>query len=243
MQEKIRIAKAMANAGFCSRREAEKFIEKKQVKVNGEIVTHPAFKVAEEDHITCQHKTIKHANQKTRLWLYNKPKGLICSHSDPQGRPTIFEKIHVGIDHVKSIGRLDFNSEGLILITNNGHLAQNLSHPSTGWKRKYRVRVHGKIQKDKFDLVQQGINFEGIQYRPAEIVVEKQSNTISWLNITVVEGKKHEVKKICEFLSLKVTRLIRISFGPFQLGKMEQGSMKEISSEIIEKQLKKYISS
>lgn len=224
-----RIAKVIARCGYCSRREAEKLIADGCVKVNGVVITSPALNITDQS-IKINDKLLN-TKEKTRLWLYNKPKGTVVSlTSDKKGVPTIFELLPKNMPRVIAIGRLDINTEGLLLLTNNGELSNYISSPKTAWTRHYRVRVHGKLNKERFeDLSKHGPVINGIKYKPLKIKVEKEGESAnSWLQVSITEGKNREVKNIMGDLGLTVTRLIRTGFGPFHLGKLESGMLKEV---------------
>ncbi len=232
-----RIAKVIARAGICSRRDAEKMIALGQVKLNGKILKTPATLVTDNDVIMVKEKKLPKA-EKTRLFLYHKPAGRITTNKDEQNRPTIFEALPKEMPRVVSVGRLDMNSEGLLLLTNDGELARYLEHPKTGWKRKYRVRAYGKVDINKLESLKNGITYEGIKYNSIEAKFEKEQGKNNWLEVTLKEGKNREVRKVMEAIGLTVNRLIRISYGPFQLGKLPKGGVTEIT----EKNLKDQIS-
>ena len=226
---KQRIAKQISRSGYCSRRKAEALITEKKVTLNGELVLTPATLVSDEDDITIHGKLLSKA-EKTKLWCYHKPSGLITSHSDPEGRPTIFGQLKsFGKKHIIAIGRLDLNTEGLLLLTNDGGLARYLELPSTKWKRVYRVRVFGKLDHAKLDSLAKGLTHKGVNYGRIDCEIEKEGTHNSWLKMSIYEGKNREIKNICEALDLKVNRLIRISYGPIQLGLLPKGEHKQVS--------------
>lgn len=222
-----RIAKVIAHAGLCSRREAERWIESGRVKVNGTAILSPALTVTPNDKVEVDGKLIGATPLTPRLWLYHKPKGLITTHSDPQGRPTVFSRLPSGMPRVISIGRLDYNTEGLLLLTTDGELARKYELPSTGLKRHYRVRVFGTVDMAKLEALQYGITISGIHYAPAEVTLEQQTGKNSWLGVSLREGKNREIRTIFEHFGLQVSRLIRVSYGPFSLGKLAVGEVKE----------------
>lgn len=235
-EKKERIAKIMASAGLCSRRDAEKWILDGRVKVNGVVLTTPAFTVSEEDVILVDGKPIAE-KQERRLWCYHKPTGLVTTHKDPQGRPTVFASLPKYLPRVISVGRLDLNSEGLLLLTTDGALARELEHPSKGWKRKYRVRIHGTLTPEIQKRLAKSVTIQGIRYAPCEAVVEQVKGTNTWISITLTEGKNREIRKLMAFFGLEVTRLIRISYGPFQLGNLEKGEVREVSKKALKELL------
>jgi 23S rRNA pseudouridine2605 synthase len=223
-----RVAKVIARSGYCSRREAEKLIAEGSVKVNGKIINSPALDITDQS-IKINNKLLK-TKQPTRLWIFNKPKGIIVSHDDPSKRLSVFNLLPKTMPRVISIGRLNINTEGLLLLTNNGELAKYISHPTTQWTRRYKARVYGKIDESRFErLAKKGIMINGIKYAPIKIQIDKQGNANSWLTISLIEGKNQAIKKVLEYFGLQVNRLIRISFGPFHLGKLEIRGLKEIS--------------
>lgn len=231
-EKKERIAKVIAAAGICSRRMAEACIAAGRVKVNGEILSTPAFFISPTDKIYVDDKPVG-TKQETRLWCYHKPPGLVTTHKDPKGRPTVFEKLPAYLPRVVSVGRLDLNSEGLLLLTTDGSLARKLEHPSTGWKRKYRVRIHGVLTPDIQKKLQKGVTVKGIHYAPCQIETERIQKTNSWLLITLTEGKNREIRKMMDFVHLPVTRLIRTAYGPFQLGNLERGAIREVTKKAL----------
>jgi 23S rRNA pseudouridine2605 synthase len=232
----IRIAKAIARAGLCSRRDAERWIEAGRVSINGEVLKSPARDVGPADRIQVDGKPLP-APEPVRLWRYHKPRGLVTTHRDPQGRPTVFEKLPPEMPRVVSIGRLDFNTEGLLLLTNDGALARHLELPATGWLRRYRVRAHGRVSQESLDKLKDGIEVEGVRYGPIEAVLDKEQGANVWLSIGLREGKNREVRKILSTLHLDVNRLIRVSFGPFQLLDLEPGAVEPVRRRVLADQL------
>ena len=233
---KERIAKRMARAGLCSRRQAEVWILDGRVKVNNKVLTTPAFTVSDRDKVEVDGKIISQ-KERTRLWLFHKPAGTVTTNRDPEGRKTIFEMMPQDLPRLMSVGRLDINTEGLLLMTNDGGLSRVLELPSTGWLRRYRVRVHGRVKQEELDKLQEGIAVEGVLYGSIEARLEHEQGTNSWLSVALREGKNREIKKVLGHLGLEVTRLIRISFGPFQLGDLPKGTVREIRSRMLRDQL------
>jgi len=231
-----RIAKRMARAGLCSRREAEKWILDGRVRVNNKLLTTPAFTVSDRDKVEVDGNLISQ-KERTRLWLFHKPSGTVTTNQDPEGRKTIFELFPEDLPRLMSIGRLDINTEGLLLMTNDGGLSRVLELPSTGWLRRYRVRVHGRVKQEDLDQLQEGIAVEGILYGSIDAKIEHEQGTNAWLSVALREGKNREIKKVLGHLGLEVTRLIRISFGPFQLGDLPTGAVREIRSRMLRDQL------
>ena len=231
-----RIAKVIARAGVCSRRDAERLIAECRVKINGEIVDTPARKVQPADLVEVNGVALP-APGASRLWRYHKPAGLIVSHRDPRGRQSVFDALPKDLPRVVSIGRLDFTTEGLLLFTNDGELERKLELPATGWTRRYRVRVHGTVEQSALDRLKQGITITGIRYGPIEARIERKQGTNLWLSLALKEGKNREIKRVCEHLGLQVNRLIRISFGPFQLGDLGKGDVEEVPARILRDQL------
>ena len=234
--EPVRIAKALARAGLCSRREAERWIAQGRVSVNGEVLGSPARDVSAKDRILVDGNPLP-APEPPRLWRYHKPKGLVTTHADPQGRPTVFDGLPKHLPRVVSIGRLDFNTEGLLLLTNDGALARHLELPATGWMRRYRVRAHGSVTQAALDKLKDGIELSGVRYGPIEAVLDKPQGTNVWLTLGLREGKNREVRKILESLDLTANRLIRISFGPFQLLELEPGGVEPVKNRVLIEQL------
>jgi 23S rRNA pseudouridine2605 synthase len=235
--EKMRIAKAMARAGLCSRRDAERWIADGRVTVNGQKISSPALDVGPKDRIAVDGEALPDA-EPARLWRFHKPKGYVTTHSDPEGRPTVFDHLPKELPRVVSIGRLDFNTEGLLLLTNDGELARHLELPSTGWLRKYRVRAHGVITQARLDTLKDGIEIDGVRYGPIEAALDgHQGGGNVWMTIGLREGKNREVKNILASLDLKVNRLIRVSFGPFQLMDLDEGKAESVKRRVLADQL------
>jgi 23S rRNA pseudouridine2605 synthase len=232
----MRIAKALARAGLCSRREAERWIEQGRVSLNGEILTSPARDVSPADRILVDGAALPRA-EPPRLWRYHKPRGQVTTHRDPEGRPTVFDALPDHMPRVISIGRLDFNTEGLLLLTNDGALARHLELPATGWLRRYRVRAHGSVTQDALDKLQGGIEINGVRYGGIEATLDKTQGANVWLGIGLREGKNREVRTVLETLGLAVNRLIRISFGPFQLLDLESGAVEAVKRRVLIEQL------
>jgi 23S rRNA pseudouridine2605 synthase len=234
--EPMRIAKAMAHAGLCSRRDAEKWIEQGRVAVNGVVLATPAYVVKPGDTVTVDDEPLPET-EAPRLWRYHKPKGLVTSHKDPQGRKTVFEALPSDLPRVVSVGRLDLNTEGLLLLTTDGELARHLELPSTGWLRRYRVRAHGKVTQADLDRLAKGMTVEGVHYGPVEARIDREQGGNVWLTLGLREGKNREVKRLLEALGLTVNRLIRVSFGPFALGELAPGKAEEVKQRVLKEQL------
>ena len=231
-----RIAKRLARAGLCSRRDAERWIEEGRVAVDGKVLKTPAFLVTEDSQIVVDGKPLAAADR-TRLWRYNKPAGLVTSHRDPQGRTTVFERLPQDMPRVISVGRLDLNSEGLLLLTNDGELARRLELPSTGWLRRYRVRVHGAPEPAALAALEKGITVDGVTYGSIKAVLDRQQGSNAWLTVGLKEGKNREIRKVMEHLGWSVSRLIRIAYGPFQLGLLPEGDVEEVPTKALKEQL------
>lgn len=227
-----RIAKAIARAGICSRRDAERLIEEGRVAVDGKVLTTPAFLVGPDAVITVDGKPLG-PPERTRLWRYHKPAGLVTTHKDPQGRRTVFEALRQQLPRVISIGRLDLNSEGLLLLTNDGALARRLELPETGWTRRYRVRVHGTPEPKQLEALAKGITIDGIHYGPIQATLDRVSGSNAWLTVSLKEGKNREVRRVMEHLGFTVSRLIRTAYGPFQLGHLPPGGVEEVPPKVI----------
>lgn len=226
-----RIAKAMARMGACSRRDAERFIEQGRVSVNGAIIDSPVHFVTDADSIWLDGNALQ-GKAPTQLWRYHKPAGLITSNHDPEGRPTVFDALPETLPRVMSVGRLDLNSEGLLLLTNNGELAGFLEHPDTGWLRKYRVRMRGVPSEEVRRSLKKGVTIDGIMYRGIGVKLEREGEN-SWAEVTLCEGKNREIRKVFEHFGHPVSRLIRISYGPFQLGKIEAGGVELVANKAL----------
>lgn len=235
-QDGERIAKYLARAGVASRRESERLIEAGRIKVNGKVLKTPAFKVTDKDEILFDNQPVA-GKQPPRLWRYHKPTGLMTTHKDPEGRPTVFEKLPQDLPRVISVGRLDMNSEGLLLLTNDGELARALELPSTGFQRRYRARAFGHITQEKLDTLQKGIVIDGVPTGPIEAVLERQQRGNAWIRVTIKEGKNREVRRALADLGLEVNRLIRVSYGPFQLLGLGKGQVEEVKPRILRDQL------
>ncbi len=231
-----RLAKFMARSGVCSRRQAEEYIRQLRVTVNGKTVDTPAFNVEGTEKILFDGEKLP-TKENNRLWLYHKPTGLVTTHKDEKGRPTVFENLPAGLPRVISVGRLDLNSEGLLLLTNSGELSRALELPSNGWSRRYKVRVYGFVDEKKLQSLQNGIEIEGVQYGAIKAVVESKQGTNMWLSVTLSEGKNREVRKVMKSLGLEVSRLIRLSYGPFQLGSLRPGEVREVPQKVLKEQL------
>ncbi|WP_298745054.1 pseudouridine synthase [uncultured Brevundimonas sp.] len=241
-----RIAKAMARAGIASRREVERLIGLGKVAVNGKILDTPATLVSRDDVITVDGKPIGSA-QATRVWRYHKPAGLLTSHTDPAGRPTVFDALPSGLPRVISVGRLDLNTEGLLLLTNDGELSRALELPSTELVRQYRARARGRVTQAQLDALKDGVTVDGVRYGPIEATLDKAKESEGaapanlWISVSITEGKNREVRKVLEHLGLTVNRLIRLAYGPFQLGTLPTGSVEEVGPRVIRELLAQHI--
>lgn len=231
-----RIAKVLARAGVASRREAERMIEAGRVAVNGRKITSPALNVTEADKITVDGEPLA-APEPPRVWLYHKPAGLVTTARDEKGRPTVFDNLPAGMPRVMSVGRLDLNSEGLLLLTNDGEIKRRLELPSTGWLRKYRVRVKGTPTEEMLAPLRKGIEVEGEKFQPMDVTLDRQQGANAWLTIGLREGRKREIRRAAEAVGLTVNRLIRISYGPFRLGDLKPGEVEEVKPRVVRDQL------
>jgi len=226
-----RIAKVIARAGICSRRDAEKLILEGRVKLDGVVVTSPALNVTENNVVQVDEKPLI-PPEAARLWRYHKPSGLVTTHKDEKGRPTVFANLPKHLGRVVSVGRLDFNSEGLLLLTNDGDIARRLEIPAAGWTRIYRARLFGKVTQADLDKLATGITIDGVKYGPIVADLERSKGMYSWATVSLKEGKNREVKRVMERLGLKVARLIRTAYGPFQLGQLAEGQIEEIPARL-----------
>ena len=233
-----RIAKWLARAGVASRRDAERMIAEHRVRLNNQPVVHPATFVTEADLVTVDGVPVD-APERSRLWRYHKPAGLMTTHRDPEGRPTVFEQLPPQLPRVVSVGRLDLNSEGLLLLTNDGELARRLELPSTGWVRRYRVRVHGRPDERALAALARGVTVEGVRYGPIEAGLDAVKGDNAWLTVALREGRNREVRRVMAHLHLPVTRLIRVAYGPFQLGTLPRGAVDEVPARVVRDQLPK----
>jgi len=239
--EKERIAKFMARAGVASRRDSERMIEAGRVALNGIVVAHPATLVSGADALVVDGKLIE-ARQPTRLWRYHKSAGLVTTARDPEGRPTVFSVLPKTLPRVISVGRLDVNTEGILLLTNDGGLARYLEHPAQGISRTYRIRAHGVATEAALTQLAKGVTIDGLNYRPVTTTLDRRQGSNSWLTMTLSEGKNREIKRLLEEIGLRVTRLIRISYGPFQLGRLEPNAVDEVPVRSLPKLLPGYFS-
>ncbi len=231
-----RIAKRIARAGMCSRREAERWIEQGRVSVDGTVLTTPAFTVTDDNHVVVDGKPLP-AKQETRLWRYHKPPGLVTTNRDELGRDTIFDHLPKNLPRVLTVGRLDLNSEGLLLLTNDGDLARKLELPATGWTRRYRVRVYGRVDQAKLEPLKRGVTIDGVGYDAIIASVDKQQGSNAWLTVSLREGKNREIRRVMEHLGWPVSRLIRLAYGPFQLGNLKAGAVEPVPHKVLREQM------
>ncbi len=231
-----RIAKLLARAGICSRRDAERLVLAGRVSLEGRILDSPAINVTPGQIVLVDGKPLPEAERR-RLWCYHKPRGLMTTHKDPEGRATVFAALPADMPRVVSVGRLDLNSEGLLLLTNDGALARRLEMPATGWVRRYRVRVHGAPDAATLGRLAAGITIEGQAYGPITALVDREQRSNTWLTVALREGKNREIRRVMEHLGLAVTRLIRVAYGPFQLGNLAAGEVREVTAKVLADQL------
>ncbi|KRR29332.1 pseudouridine synthase [Bradyrhizobium retamae] len=231
-----RIAKVVARAGLASRRDAEEWITQGRVTVNGRVINSPALDVTANDVIAVDGKVLP-PRERTRLFMYHKPRGLMTTHADPEGRPTVFDNLPEGLPRLISVGRLDFNTEGLLLLTNDGGLARALELPDTGWLRRYRVRAHGEVTQAQLDELKKGVEVDGVKYGSIDATLERDQGANVWLVFAIREGKNREVRNVMAHLGLEVNRLIRVSYGPFQLGELAEGQVEEVKTRVLREQL------
>jgi 23S rRNA pseudouridine2605 synthase len=231
-----RIAKVVSRAGLASRRDAEEWIMQGRVSVNGRVINSPALDVTVNDVITVDGKPLP-PRERTRLFMFHKPRGLMTTHADPEGRPTVFDNLPEGLPRLISIGRLDFNTEGLLLLTNDGGLARALELPDTGWLRRYRVRAHGEVTQAQLDELKKGVEVDGVKYGSIDATLERDQGANVWLVFAIREGKNREVRNVMGHLGLEVNRLIRVSYGPFQLAELAEGEVEEVKTRVLREQL------
>lgn len=231
-----RIAKRLARAGLCSRRDAERWIAAGRVEVDGRVLDSPALTVLPHQRIVVDGRALG-AVEPTALWRYHKPSGLVTTNRDPQGRETIFDRLPPSLPRVMTVGRLDLTTEGLLLLTNDGELARFLELPSTGWARRYRVRVRGRPDEAALARLAAGVTVDGVRYGPVHAALDRTQGANAWLTMSIREGKNREVRRICEQLGLTANRLIRTAYGPFQLGKLERGAVERVPERVLRQQL------
>ncbi|UYN94391.1 MAG: rRNA pseudouridine synthase [Enhydrobacter sp.] len=236
MSQSERIAKRLARAGLCSRRDAERWIAAGRVAVDGKVLDTPAFVVTDKSRIEVDGKPLPDADR-PRLWRYHKPPGELVTARDPQGRKTVFDALPKSMPRTIAVGRLDYNSEGLLLLTNDGGLARRLELPANGWVRRYRARVHGEVDPERLAGLENGLTVDGVRYGPIKAQLDRQQRSNAWLDIALAEGKNREVRKVLAHLDLPVVRLIRVAFGPFQLGELERGQIEEMPAQALDKLL------
>ncbi|WP_458791267.1 pseudouridine synthase [Yoonia sp. MH D7] len=231
-----RIAKVLSRAGIASRRAAERMVDEGRVSVNGKTITSPALNVTPDDKIVVDGKRVGEPDA-PRIWLYNKPAGLVTSERDEKDRPTVFGALPERMPRVMSVGRLDINSEGLLVLTNDGEIKRKLELPSTGWLRRYRVRINGSVSEARLDELRAGITVDGVHYQPMVVTFDRQQGANAWLTVSIREGKNREIRRTMEAIGVVVNRLIRVSYGPFQLGNLAQGDVEELKARVVRDQL------
>jgi 23S rRNA pseudouridine2605 synthase len=231
-----RVAKRIARSGFCSRRDAERLIAAGRVAVDGEVLSSPAVTVTDANRVTIDGELLPEAEQ-ARLFRYHKPAGVLTAARDPAGRPTIYDRLPEGLPRLMPIGRLDMGSEGLLLLTNDGELKRRLELPATGWLRRYRVRVHGRIEETKLEALQNGIEIDGFQYGAIQATLDRVQGSNAWLTVALREGKNREIRRVLEHFGWPVNRLIRLSFGPFQLGGLAPDALEEVAAKVLAEQI------
>jgi 23S rRNA pseudouridine2605 synthase len=231
-----RIAKFLSRAGVASRRDAERMLAEGVIRLNGKTVTHPATFITADDVVQVNGKVVDQPDR-TRVWRYHKPEGLVTTHKDPEGRPTVFDKLKQQLPRVISVGRLDLTSEGLLLLTNDGALARRLELPATGWLRRYRARVHGAPDPRALAGLARGVTVDGVRYGPIEAGLDAVKGENAWLTVGLREGRNREVRRVMEHLGLRVSRLIRVTYGPFQLGTLARGAVEEVPTRVLRDQL------
>lgn len=231
-----RIAKTIARAGLASRRDAEKMIAEGRVTVNGKVIASPALNVTERDKVAVDGKELT-PPEPPRLWLYHKPAGRVTTDRDEKGRATIYDDLPDDMPRVMSVGRLDLNSEGLLLLTNDGGIKRRLELPSTGWLRRYRVRMNGRPSEDTLAPLRAGITVDGQDFLPMQVTLDRQQGANAWATIALREGKNREIRRALAALGLTVNRLIRVSYGPFQLGELKSGETEEVRRKVLRDQL------
>ncbi len=237
--EKMRVAKLISNSGFSSRRDAEKLIIEKRVKLNGKTIESPAINIDKNSIIEIDGKIIE-TNIRTQVWIFNKPKGCLVTKKDPQERATIYNFLPKQLQNTKTIGRLDYNSEGLLMLTNDGDFSRYIELPKNNFKRIYKVRVFGIINEKRLHNLSNGIKINGENFKPLDVIVEKRQKSNSWLNFTLYEGRNREIRKICKYMDLEVSRLIRYSYGPFNLGNLNKCGIKKVPHSFLIRKLPKF---
>ena len=236
MKKGERLARRIARAGICSRREAERLIAEGRIMVNGEVVDTPARNVTTDDEVLFDGEPLPRP-EPVRLWRYHKPAGLVVSNRDEKGRPTIFDRLPPELGRVVTVGRLDLNSEGLLLLTNDGRLARELELPSRGWTRRYRVRAFGRVNPKALEKLKEGVTVDGVRYGSIDARIDRVQGANTWMTFALREGRNREIRRICEHLGLKVNRLLRVSYGPFQLGDLKRGAVEEVPRKVLKEQL------